>query len=50
MFVSLMGNEGSDMEEGKDVKLGVVETQFADIIWKNEPLASGELEKICEKK
>lgn len=31
-----------------DMKLGVVETHFADIIWKNEPLNSGELVKICE--
>ena len=31
-----------------DIKLGVVESHFADIIWKNEPLSSGELVKICE--
>lgn len=31
-----------------DMKLGVVESHFADIIWKNEPLSSGELVKICE--
>ena len=31
-----------------DMKLGVVETRFADIIWKHEPLSSGELVKICE--
>ncbi|MBE6715269.1 MAG: BlaI/MecI/CopY family transcriptional regulator [Ruminococcaceae bacterium] len=30
------------------IKLGVVETQFANIIWENEPLASGELVKKCE--
>ncbi len=29
--------------------LGVVESRFADIIWQNEPLPSGELVKICEK-
>ncbi len=33
-----------------EMKLGVVETQFADIIWENEPLASGELVKICAEK
>jgi predicted transcriptional regulator len=29
-------------------KLGAVEAQFADIIWKNEPLSSGELVKLCQ--
>lgn len=29
--------------------LGTVESRFADIIWQNEPLSSGELVKICEK-
>lgn len=33
----------------EDMKLGVVETHFAEIIWANEPLASGELVKICTK-
>ena len=33
----------------EDIRLGVVESRFADIIWKNEPLSSGELVKICEK-
>lgn len=32
-----------------DMKLGVIETRFADIIWKNEPLPSGKLVKLCEK-
>ena len=27
--------------------LGVIEGKFADIIWKNEPIQSGELVKIC---
>lgn len=31
-----------------DLKLGVVESHFADIIWANEPLPSGELVKLCE--
>ena len=30
-------------------KLGVVETRFADIIWKNEPIGSRELSEICNK-
>ena len=33
----------------EDLKLGVVESRFADIIWRDEPLSSGELVKICEK-
>ena len=32
-----------------EIKLGVVESQFADIIWSNEPIPSGELVKLCEK-
>ena len=36
------------MGEMKDMKLGVVESRFADIIWENEPLSSGELVKHCE--
>ena len=31
------------------MKLGVVETQFAELIWAREPIASGELVKLCEK-
>lgn len=33
----------------EDMKLGVVESKFADIIWRDEPLSSGELVKICER-
>lgn len=32
----------------EDIKLGVVEARFADIIWRHEPLSSGELVKLCE--
>lgn len=28
-------------------KLGAIESQFADIIWNNEPITSGELAKKC---
>ena len=31
----------------EDMKLGVVESRFADLIWMNEPIASGELVKLC---
>ena len=33
----------------EEMKLGVVESQFAQIVWDNEPLTSGELVKLCEK-
>ena len=32
-----------------DMELGVVQERFADLVWDNEPIASGELVKICEK-
>lgn len=31
-----------------EYKLGEVEMKFADIIWENEPVNSGELAKLCE--
>ena len=34
----------------EELRLGTVEAQFADIIWEKEPVPSGELVKICEKK
>ena len=34
----------------EEVKLGYVESRFADIIWQNEPLTSGELVKLCREK
>lgn len=33
----------------KEIELGDVQATFADIIWSNEPIGSGELVKICEK-
>ena len=33
----------------KEMELGDVQAAFADIIWNNEPIGSGELVKICEK-
>lgn len=33
-----------------EYKLGEVEMKFADIIWENEPLASGQLVKLCDEK
>lgn len=31
------------------IKLGVVESRFADIVWREEPLTSRELVAFCEK-
>ena len=31
-----------------EIKMGVVESHFADIIWANEPLHSRDLVKLCE--
>lgn len=31
------------------MKLGLVESKFADIIWENEPMSSGDLFKLAEK-
>lgn len=33
----------------EDIRLGVVESKFADIIWANEPLPSRELVSLCQK-
>ena len=32
-----------------NIELGEVQAAFADIIWTNEPVGSGELVKICER-
>lgn len=32
-----------------EIRLGAVESRFAEIIWENEPISSGELVKLCEK-
>lgn len=32
-----------------EMKLGVVEARFADIIWNNAPISTANLVKICEK-
>ena len=30
------------------MKLGAVEAKFADLVWANEPIGSGELVKLCQ--
>ena len=32
-----------------DLRLGLVETRFADLSWANEPISSGNLVKLCAK-
>ena len=32
-----------------DMELGAVQERFADIVWENEPISSGELVKVCQK-
>lgn len=33
----------------EDIKLGLVEAHFADIVWKNAPITTKELVAVCEK-
>lgn len=33
-----------------DFKIGSAEAHFADLIWQNEPIASGQLSKLAEEK
>ena len=33
----------------QEMRLGAVESRFADLIWNREPVSSGELVKLCEK-
>lgn len=33
----------------EDYRLGAVESRFADLIWANEPLPSGELVQLCQR-
>lgn len=41
------GLQAINRERGDRMKLGIIESQFAEIIWGNEPLPSGELVKLC---
>ena len=33
----------------QEIELGAAQERFADIVWANEPVGSGELVKLCEK-
>ena len=32
-----------------DIELGAVQERFADLVWANEPIASGDLVRLCER-
>lgn len=32
-----------------EIELGTIQERFADLVWANEPISSGELVKLCEK-
>ncbi len=32
-----------------EIELGAVQERFADLVWKHEPIGSGELVKLCER-
>ena len=32
-----------------EIELGEVQNRFAELIWENEPIGSGQLVKLCEK-
>lgn len=33
----------------EEIRLGAIESRFADMIWRSEPIHSRELVKLCEK-
>lgn len=52
--VRLKMSKGIRQHEKREVfmeqyKLGEMEQKFADLIWENAPIGSGELTKLCEK-
>ncbi len=34
----------------RNIELGDIQLKFSEIVWENEPIASGKLVKICEEK
>ena len=46
LFIRINKKRGVNM---KDFELGAIQERFADIVWAHEPIASGDLAKICEK-
>lgn len=46
VFIQINQAEGAAM---KDYALGAIQERFADVVWAHEPIASGELAKICER-
>lgn len=33
-----------------DMELGVIQTEFAELVWEKEPIGSGELVKLCDER
>ena len=33
-----------------DMELGEVQARFADLVWEHEPIGSGELVKLCQRR
>ena len=46
MFIRINRKESNIV---KDFELGALQERFADIVWEHEPIASGDLAKVCEK-
>lgn len=42
-------NKPREVDKMLQIELGEIQSKFADIVWREEPISSGELEKICEK-
>lgn len=34
----------------EEIELGVIQMEFAEVVWDKEPIGSGELVKVCEEK
>ena len=32
----------------KEMRMGIIESKFADLIWQHEPITTSELIKLCE--
>ena len=48
LFIRINRRKGASTNM-KDFELGAIQERFADFVWAHEPIASGDLAKICEK-
>lgn len=46
-FIEYKPND-KEVDNMHEMRLGVIETRFAELIWDNEPLTSGQLVKLCQ--